>query len=513
MAAKTDARSGVKFGWADGEDGWGSDMNNNLVNLGRFGFHLSVKNKTTATPPVSPAAGDAYIVATGATGAWAGKENQLAVWDDSAWQFKAPRVGYTVLDESTNRINAYTASGWVVVHDTMTKAEAIAGSAAIPRTITAEVLGHAVAQRSGYKVYGVQIDEANTDPAAVTYTHDAVGMATGKAWDTMPIFKSIRPCVLKNGVVQYYLNPNNLAQKDDGTPADITSGNDGDVMVEIPKIGYKITSVNDIVTVLVTDKPDDPDFKYYAHTRDTEGDRENLYVGAYLGWEDGDGKLRSLSDKMPTVSKNIGEFRTLAQANGAGYDQMAFYPLTLLQCLYLIKYKNRDSQTSLGRGWVDSPTSPDYANTGGTNAKGIDYGEQTGKLQMCFLNIEDFWGNLTFFIDGFWYDASRNIWTAFKGFTSDGSGGEYTNQGIGATENISGYVSKIQGTTETGFVCKECSGSFATYYADNAYLNASRLPNFGGTRGAGSTAGAFRISVHRSSSTADLNIGARLMFL
>jgi hypothetical protein len=155
-----------------------------------------------------------------------------------------------------------------------------------------------------YKIYGVAIDLANSNPeTAVTYTDDAVGMTGGAAaWDSMNIFKDIKPCLLKNGVVQYYLNPNDFTKKADGSAADITSGNDGDVMIEIPKTGYSISTAGNTLTVKVTDDPNNPNFKYYAHSRATEGDRSKLYIGTYLGWNNG-GKLRSLSGKAPTANQ------------------------------------------------------------------------------------------------------------------------------------------------------------------------------------------------------------------
>lgn len=360
------------------------------------------------------------------------------------------------------------------------------------------------------KVFGVSIDLANSNPAtAVTYTDDAVGMTPGSAWNTMPIFKDIKPCMLKNGVVQYYLNPANLAQKADGTAADITSGNDGDVMIEIPKTGFKITTVGNTLTIKVTDNPNDTaNFKYYAHTRSAEGDRSKLYIGAYLGWNSG-GKLRSLSGKTPTSNQTIGTFRNQAQANGAGYDIVSFYPLTLLQCLFLIKYKNRDSQTALGRGYVDKNSAA--IATGGTNAKGIDFGETSGKQQMCFLNIEDMWGNLRWFIDGFFSDASRNMLTAFTGFNNTGSG--YTNRGQGATADIGNYMSKPQGTTEAGFIAKEVSGSATTHFTDYAALNASRFPYFGGSWNNGDIAGVFSLNVGPAADGSYSTSGARLMYL
>lgn len=361
-----------------------------------------------------------------------------------------------------------------------------------------------------YKSFGVAIDLSNSNPeSAVTYTDDAVGMSGGSSdWDSLPIFRDIRPCVLKNGVVQYYLDKNDFAKKEDGTAADITSGNDGDVMIEIPKIGYSVSTTGDILTVKITDDPNNADFRYYAHTRENEGDRDKLYIGAYLGYNNG-GKLSSLSGKTPTATQTIETFRDQAQANGAGYDIVSFYPHTLLQCLYLIRYKHLNSQSAIGRGYVDGNSST--AVTGGTNAEGMNHGEITGKLQMKFLGIEDFWGNLRCCLDGLYSDSSRNILTAFQDFNNSGAG--YTNHGRGAVVNISGYMSKPQGTSETGFITKENTGSASTYFADMGYLSAAALAYSGGNRADGDTVGAFYLRIDLGASGTSSTIGSRLMYL
>lgn len=368
----------------------------------------------------------------------------------------------------------------------------------------------ATAVPSSVKIYGVSIDLTNSNPlTSVTYTDDAAGLTKGSSsWDSLPIFKDIKPCVLLNGVVQYYLMPTDFTKKADGTASDITSGTAGDVMIEIPKVGYQITTVGNTLTVKITDKADDANFKYYAHTRTTEGDRNKLYVGAYLGYYDGS-KLRSLSGKTPTATQTIGTFRTQAQANGTGYSQLSFYPLTLLQCLYLIKYGSLDSQTALGRGFVDGNSAA--IATGGTNAKGMYFGETTGKLQMKFAGIEDFWGNLLWWIDGLYSDASRNILTAFTSFNDTGSG--YTNRGQGATADIGGYMNAPQGTNTGGFIAKSVTGSATTYFSDYATLSAGYLPVFGGGWGYASGAGVFYLQVNCGAADSYGSLGGRLLYL
>ena len=252
------------------------------------------------------------------------------------------------------------------------------------------------------KIYGVKIDTTNSNPAtAVTYTDNAVGLtpATGNngafnagSWADKFPFNLIKPCLYKAGVVNYYLNPNNYAQKIDGvTASDITSGTDGDVMIEFPKIWWKFETIGTDLYVRYSAEKVDSGYKCLAHMRGLFTERATCYISSYLGYSLSS-KLRSLSGKTPTATQTIGAFRTLAQANGSGYDQVAYFQLLMLQVLYIVMFKSRDSQTALGRGYVDGNAAA--INTGGTNAKGMFYGETTGKLQNKFCGIEDFYGNL-----------------------------------------------------------------------------------------------------------------------
>lgn len=362
------------------------------------------------------------------------------------------------------------------------------------------------------QTYGVSIDLSNSNPeTAVTYTDDAVGMVAGSSdWDNTNIFRDIRPCMLKNGKVKAYLNPNNFTKYVDGTEADISTGAEGDVMIEIPKLGVKIATSENTLTVQVTDDPNAEGFHYYAHTRTKEGDKDKLYVGAFLGYN-ASSKLRSLCSKQPTVNVTIGETRTLAQANGSGYDQIAFYQLTLLQCLFLIKYKNRNSQAALGLGYVKATSAETGVQTGGTIAKGMDFGETTGLQQMKFLGIEDFWGNFYYWIDGLVSNSSYHALTATNNFNDTGSG--YKDNGALGSSSIRGYMKAPQGTNELGFIIKQSGGSETTYFADYANFFAGRVPYFGGCLRAESDAGAFQLYVGIDASGTDDYICGRLMYL
>lgn len=56
-------------------------------------MHLSVVSRGVADPPASPVIDATWIVAVGATGAWAGQVDALATWDGAAWMFTLPPEG------------------------------------------------------------------------------------------------------------------------------------------------------------------------------------------------------------------------------------------------------------------------------------------------------------------------------------------------------------------------------------------------------------------------------------
>lgn len=112
MAAQTEGRFGLQYGWTLGESGWNVGMDANLLKLGRVGVHLSVKDRDLATPPGSPAAGDTYIVAASPTGAWSGHADHVAVRVGAAWEFYVPRIGWIAYVEDEEKLSAFKAAGW-----------------------------------------------------------------------------------------------------------------------------------------------------------------------------------------------------------------------------------------------------------------------------------------------------------------------------------------------------------------------------------------------------------------
>lgn len=86
-------------------------MDANLKRLGAV-VGLSVKSRATTTPPASPADGDRYIVPAGATGAWSGKTDQIAVLINGAWEYHVPKVGWLAYVEDEDKLVVYKSTGW-----------------------------------------------------------------------------------------------------------------------------------------------------------------------------------------------------------------------------------------------------------------------------------------------------------------------------------------------------------------------------------------------------------------
>ena len=209
----------------------------------------------------------------------------------------------------------------------------------------------------GYKVMTVRIDETDPNPdTCCTYQDDAVGMSSGATAEEWTEFFGYKPCLLRNsrnGLEVKYLNPDDYTKFIDGTTADITSGNAGDVMIEFPRRGIKLSRSGNYLYVSMTDDPDADGYNYNAHTKGTTI-YDNLYIAAYYPYVDdfsGSSVLTSLADSNPHQTfDNHGTYRSYLSNKGPSYSLMTFYQLTYLQTLMLLQFRTTKSKSALGAG-------------------------------------------------------------------------------------------------------------------------------------------------------------------
>lgn len=370
----------------------------------------------------------------------------------------------------------------------------------------AKNLAEGVPQGFRFMTITKQINNSNPE-RSLNYEGDATNMSPGSNdWDT---FFGHFPCLFKDGKIVGKLKRDDRTKFEDGSPADITSGNSGDVMIAFPKRNLKIeTTTSGLKVVMTDDLSTSGGFETNAHLRGTKT-KEYFYIGAYLGSLQ-NGKLRSLSGQTPYTNITIGEARACAQRNGTGYDQLAFYQLIYLQAMYLLKYKNLNSQQVIGKGYTGGNAG--LIKTGGTEQRPMDWGESSGRNHMILFGIEDFWGNGVQWVEGLYCDKNRNIVTTTENF-NDSATGYYYRTNIGTT-NINGFISDVQGETKTGFIIKNGGASGTTHFCDFGAVHATSFPYFGGDYGdVDSVAGAFCLRINVASGIFKQSFGARLMYL
>lgn len=398
-------------------------------------------------------------------------------------------------------------------------------------TVTSNMPVDVVAVYNEIIHYRLRIDETNSNPeTSCVYQEDAITMIKGSDdWNEMPIFNDIRPCVYKNGAVNYYLQKNNFNFKEDGT-ASVLTGADGDVMIEFSKFGYKITREDNYLYIDLTNDENAEGYCYDAFSRLTEGDLEHFYYGAYKGYIDDNGDLRSIAGVLPTANKNIVEFRTAAQkrnnvngvANTYHYQQSTYAHLVAVQCLYLMKYGNRNGQVALGRGianasnaYVTGYNAADLESvdeTLSTATTGMCYGTTAnGTTHMKLFGIEDFWGCIYEWIDGLTTNADRDLITSWNTFSGEPvAETTSTTTATGLTANANGWVKNVSGNSQTGFAPVEFGGSSSTFWADFGDLYASCVAVFGGRWNYGDYCGPFALSVYAGAGSRYADIGGRL---
>jgi len=147
-----------------------------------------------------------------------------------------------------------------------------------------------------------------------------------------------------------------------------------------------------------------------------------------------------------------------------------------------------------------------------TFAKGMCYGSSNTKEHIKLFGIEDFWGNINEWVDGFRTDADRNIITSWNNFSGEPVTATEESHSSGLTANGSGWNKMVAGTSEAGFMPVEWGGSSSTYWADAGYLYAGCVLHFRGSWIDGATAGPFGLYANGGASSASRYFGGRLSY-
>ena len=148
----------------------------------------------------------------------------------------------------------------------------------------------------------------------------------------------------------------------------ILNGDDGQVMVQIPKFYYKHTLVGTVNSWYIS-KYDLPGFDLHGAFWKDGAEVDYRYIGAYEGsmWDAttsamvapanihvnmyavGD-KLCSVPGYYPKTNEIRTEFRAMAQSRSSSYRQLDYYLHSAVQLLYVVEYADFNSQAVIGNG-------------------------------------------------------------------------------------------------------------------------------------------------------------------
>lgn len=75
-------------------------------------WRAAVESASETAPPGSPGVGDRYVVASPATGAWTGHEDDIATWDGGSWDFETPIAGWVVWVKDVSELYVFDGTSW-----------------------------------------------------------------------------------------------------------------------------------------------------------------------------------------------------------------------------------------------------------------------------------------------------------------------------------------------------------------------------------------------------------------
>lgn len=412
-------------------------------------------------------------------------------------------------------------------------------------------------------IYGFHIDAVESSPdAKVTYIENNVGFESAYydfendvfVWGSWKdAFFLPRPCMVGyDGVVDYYLDPDDYTKKADGSASDIANVDyAGNAMMEWGQNGRKIwmsiipSSDGKSADVRIADNQIDESFHAWSFYNSNGEMVDHFYTGIYNGCEvtgtDGVARLRSISGQMPCHNKTYAQEETLAKANNPDSDVMwyceVWSDVMLINMLLVLISKSTNTQAKFGNGWMkydaSHPTGSGYYGitpSGAANNKGMFYGDASGNVPVKVFGMENWWANIWRRVAGAIVDYGdwkvKYTWgtqdgSAVEGYNQTGNGyislgapmmkhGTVSAEGQGSVGNYlkSMYFSK----TGSAVPCESGDGaSSSTYYTDYCYYNvdvSARLPFRGGALSSGAYCGSFYLASNHAGSYTYWYVGA-----
>lgn len=297
---------------------------------------------------------------------------------------------------------------------------------------------------------------------------------------------------------------NNAISYKKGTSGFSRSSND--TVVYIPVFYFKIV---------------DADSKRYFYIADNaiSGFTKHPGSGRYVGRYTTASGYVTKSGLAPLTSITRATARSNSANKGSKWWQWDVATWNAIQMLYIVEFADWDSQSKIGKGFVDGSSSSDIISSGGTDSMTYHTGRASGtdgKTAVQYRWIENPWGNVYQWIDGInEYGTDLYVCTNPSNF-ADSTSTNYAKAGFTLPGN-DGYITKLGYDSVLSWLlfASAYGGSSSTYIPDYAFSGSSSswyVVPVGGGYGNGTFAGLF-CADYNTASSSDASVGSRLLFI
>ena len=254
--------------------------------------------------------------------------------------------------------------------------------------------------------YGVEWDTTVADPTCTRIGNPLFHKS-------LPIQSQYKGCLVKNGVVNYYLDPNDWSKKADGTPS-VLDGTDGDVMVHIPKFYGKSGSNGNKKWVRISTIKIDSSWveipemfvSAYRITTYTDADKTKIAsvvntTANYRGGSNRSNKDQYLdTDKFRTdlgkPRTNVSRSTMRTNANNSGQELLCYeFYKWIFYWNYVIEYANFNSQKEFNSELTSDGYHQGGLGPGLTTFDGRKWGQHNGYYAITPCGYTNEFGNFS----------------------------------------------------------------------------------------------------------------------
>lgn len=338
----------------------------------------------------------------------------------------------------------------------------------------------------GADYFGLKLDGSNSDP---TKWGEWTGLskvlelppARENVVNTLDDFMGYYPCVLKNGEEKILLDPNDYSKDIEGTSVDITSGNEGDVMIAFPMHSWykNVDTENDITEFrLLKDIVANPTDNHIQTLTRGGSPVKTLYISPYVATvPTGESTLRSISGTNYRDSNRTGAYTAMAPLaslgnmpyadaenyatlKGIGYDIFSWVDYTyLMVCLYI---KLRGNLVTNYYSNATAANEAQYTN-GAYDQRGMNFGMATATYaHNKVFGIEDFYSVHQTHLCNAYYDPGAPTAFYYRHASTD----SYKTVIVNSNHSTDHYITDLEPNPELGFFPLKTtkSGSSARYF-------------------------------------------------